>query len=60
MVEELLQLMDIYRPMVGKTYLDNLDEFLDMGLKDIGNMYSLPVELLATIGDIGPMATHCL
>jgi hypothetical protein len=55
-VEELLQLMDIYRPVVGKKYLDNLNEFQDMELKDITNVYSLPVELLATIGDIGPAA----
>jgi hypothetical protein len=57
-VEELLQLMDTYRPVVGMKYLDKLDSFQDMGLNDIVNVYSLPVELLANIGDTGRTAAR--
>lgn len=57
-VEELLQLMDTYRPVVGMKYLDKLDSFQDMGLNDIVDVYSLPVELLANIGDTGRTAAR--
>jgi hypothetical protein len=59
-VEELLQLMDTCRPAVGMKYLDKLDTFQDMDLSDIVDVYSLPVELLATIGDTGRTAAKCL
>jgi hypothetical protein len=57
-VEELLQLMDANRPAVGMRYLDKLDAFQDMDLNNIVDVYSLPVELLATIGDTGRTAAH--
>jgi hypothetical protein len=59
-VEELLQLMDTYRPTVGMKYLDKLDAFQDMDLDNIVDVYSLPVELLATIGDTGRTAAQRL
>jgi hypothetical protein len=59
-VEELLQLMDTYRPAVGMKYLDKLDAFQDMDLNNIVDVYSLPVELLATIGDTGRTAAQRL
>jgi hypothetical protein len=59
-VEELLQLMDTYRPAVGMKYLDKLDPFQDMDLDNIVDVYSLPVELLATIGDTGRTAAQHL
>jgi hypothetical protein len=59
-VEELLQLMDTYRPAVGMKYLDKLDAFQDMDLNNIVDVYSLPVKLLATIGDTGRTAAQCL
>jgi hypothetical protein len=59
-VEELLQLMDTCRPAVGMKYLDKLDAFQDMDLSDIVDVYSLPVELLATIGDTGRTAAKRL
>jgi hypothetical protein len=49
-VEELLTLMDIHEPAIDLKYIDTLDEFQDFGLKDVVDVYSLPVELLATIG----------
>jgi hypothetical protein len=57
MVEELLQFMDTYRPAVGMKYLDKLKVFQDMDLNNIIDMYSLPVKLLANIGDTGQTAT---
>jgi hypothetical protein len=52
-VEELLTLMDIHDPAIDLKYIDTLDEFQDFGLKDVVYVYSLPVELLVTIGTVG-------
>jgi hypothetical protein len=53
MVEELLTLMDIHDPAIDLKYIDTLDEFQDFGLKDVADVYSLPVELLVMIGTVG-------
>ncbi|KAH9066338.1 hypothetical protein EDB87DRAFT_1679081 [Lactarius vividus] len=44
-----LLLMDAYHP-VGPRYVGLHDELTDMGIDDVVDLYSLPVELLATFG----------
>ncbi|KAI9440579.1 hypothetical protein H4582DRAFT_2055924 [Lactarius indigo] len=59
-VMELLVLMDEYMPAIGLNYVDLEEEFVDLGIIDSVDLYSLPVELLATFGDLGRDLAHSL
>ena len=50
---ELLWLMDTYDPAVGRKYVDMQEEFMELDIEDAVDVYSLPVELLATFGGLG-------
>ncbi|KAH9067969.1 hypothetical protein EDB83DRAFT_2519056 [Lactarius deliciosus] len=60
MLMELLQLMDEYEPAIGLNYTDIEEEFVDLGIMDSVDVYSLPVELLASFGGLGHDLTHRL
>jgi hypothetical protein len=57
-VEELLQLMDNYRPDVRLTYRHLLEEFQNSGLRTITDVYSRTAEQLAPLGGMGVQAAH--
>ncbi|KAH9055842.1 hypothetical protein EDB83DRAFT_2521165 [Lactarius deliciosus] len=59
-VMELLWLMDEYEPAIGLNYVDIEEEFVDLGIMDSVDLYSLPVELLATFGGLGHDLAHRL
>ncbi|KAI0252453.1 hypothetical protein BJV78DRAFT_1153602 [Lactifluus subvellereus] len=52
-VLELLALMDAEDPAPNLKYMDIQSELSDHNIKDMIELYSLPVELLATFGDLG-------
>lgn len=45
--------MDTYNPAPNMKYSDALSDLVDLGIEDVVNIYSLPVELLATFGSMG-------
>ncbi|KAH9020622.1 hypothetical protein EDB84DRAFT_1622155 [Lactarius hengduanensis] len=53
MLMELLWLMDAYNPALGLKYVDLQEELNDLGIIDSVDLYSLPVELLASFGSMG-------
>ncbi|KAI9429954.1 hypothetical protein H4582DRAFT_2218058 [Lactarius indigo] len=57
---ELLLLMDEYEPAIGLSYVSIHEEFVDLGIMDSVDLYSLPVELLATFGGLGHDLAHRL
>ncbi|KAH9007442.1 hypothetical protein EDB84DRAFT_1447515 [Lactarius hengduanensis] len=50
---ELLWLMDAYKPALSLKYVDMQEEFNELGIDDSVDLYSLPVELLASFGGMG-------
>jgi hypothetical protein len=57
---ELLTLMDVEEPVVGLKYASIHSELYDHGIKDIIDIHTLPVELLATLGSLGLDRANCL
>ncbi|KAH9011761.1 hypothetical protein EDB84DRAFT_1569548 [Lactarius hengduanensis] len=45
-----LRLMDTHHPAVGPSYADLHEELVELGIEDTVDLYSLPIELLATFG----------
>ncbi|KAH9038163.1 hypothetical protein EDB84DRAFT_1560452 [Lactarius hengduanensis] len=45
-----LRLMDTHHPAVGPSYADLHEELVELGIEDAVDLYSLPIELLATFG----------
>ncbi|KAH9026474.1 hypothetical protein EDB84DRAFT_1440107 [Lactarius hengduanensis] len=60
MLMELLSLMDEYEPADGLSYVDIGEEFTDLGIMDSVDLYSLPLELLASFGGLGHDLAHRL
>ncbi|KAH9040578.1 hypothetical protein EDB84DRAFT_1436726 [Lactarius hengduanensis] len=57
---ELLWLMDEYEPADGLSYVDIGEEFTNLGIMDLVDLYSLPLELLASFGGLGHDLAHRL
>jgi hypothetical protein len=57
---ELLSFMDADDPTTNLKYADIHSELYDHGVEDVVDIYSLPVELLSTLGGMGKDRAHCL
>ncbi|KAI9431326.1 hypothetical protein H4582DRAFT_2085159 [Lactarius indigo] len=52
MVMELLRLMDAQDPAIGLKYVDLEEELTELGITDSVILYSLPISILASFGDL--------
>jgi hypothetical protein len=59
-VLEVLKLMDANEPMTNLKYADAHSELDYFGVKTISDVYTYPVELLATLGGLGRDGVHRL
>ncbi|KAH9073602.1 hypothetical protein EDB83DRAFT_2516495 [Lactarius deliciosus] len=50
LLRDVLRLMDAHRPVIVRSYVDLHEELVDLGIGDAVDLYSLPIELLATFG----------
>ncbi|KAH9986367.1 hypothetical protein BJV77DRAFT_965207 [Russula vinacea] len=57
---ELLSYMDTDEPTPDLKYVDIHSELYDHGVEDVVDVYSLPVELLSTLGSMGKVRAHRL
>ncbi|KAI9431270.1 hypothetical protein H4582DRAFT_2085253 [Lactarius indigo] len=59
-VKELLMLMDAHAPAVGRKYMDLCEELTDLKQYDVVDVYSLPIELLASFGWLRQDSARCI
>ncbi|KAF8262169.1 hypothetical protein EI94DRAFT_1704965 [Lactarius quietus] len=60
LVADLLTLMDQDHPTLGLNYVDTASEFNDLGVKDVLDVFAMPIELLASFGGLGRDWAHQL
>ncbi|KAF8273752.1 hypothetical protein EI94DRAFT_1696664 [Lactarius quietus] len=60
LVANLLTLMDQDHPTPGLNYVDTASEFNDLGVKDVLDVFTMPIELLASFGGLGRDRAHQL
>ncbi|KAF8266665.1 hypothetical protein EI94DRAFT_1802863 [Lactarius quietus] len=60
LVADLLTLMDQDHPTLGLNYVDTASEFNDLGVKDVLDVFAMPIELLASFGGLGRDQAHQL
>ncbi|KAF8256649.1 hypothetical protein EI94DRAFT_1821336 [Lactarius quietus] len=60
LVADLLTLMDQDHPTPGLNYVDTASEFNDLGVKDVLDVFAMPIELLASFGGLGRDQAHQL
>ncbi|KAF8257383.1 hypothetical protein EI94DRAFT_1818033 [Lactarius quietus] len=53
LVADLLTLMDQDHPTPGLNYVDTASKFNDLGIKDVLDVFTMPLELLASFGGLG-------
>ena len=55
---EVLTLLDFESPVANLRHIDAIGEFLDFGIADVVDLYSLLEELLGTFGSLGREGAH--